>query len=208
MIRGTTQPFRIKLPCAVGELLWVTMKWWQDGNNGTKTAPLPITKRLSHCSVSNIYKCKLTSNVIANQQYYFSIENIIYAFIAPQNIDAGNTLVYDAKMKTLTMNDLTIEYSMVEDITNIIQLTFTNEINDSKELYVTLTAEETARFSDKHKAKMQMRMQYASNGKVVGSHEKLITVEPMNEDIFNDDIIETTDDSGWIVLDGKTISDE
>ena len=133
MIRGTTAPFKIKLPYVASEIEWVTIKWWQDGNRGTPLAPLPITKKLIHCSVEN---------------------------------------------------------------------------NDSKELYVTLTAEETMRFSDKHKAKMQLRGMLSSNGKVFGCKPKLITVYPINDDLLGDDIVGSTTNDGWIVLDGGSIVDE
>lgn len=132
MIRGTTAPFKIKLPYTIGELEWVTMKWWQDGNKGTTMAPLPITKRLANCSTT-------------------------------ENADT------------------------------------------SKELYVSLTAEETMRFSDKYKAKMQFRAKLLSNGRIIGCKPKLIAVYPINEDLFGDDIVTEESSDGWIVLDGKTV---
>lgn len=130
MIRGTTAPFKIKLPYAVGELEWVTIKWWQDGNKGTMTAPLPITKGLDHC--------------------------------------------------------------VIED-------------NNSKELYVILTAEETLRFSDKHKAKMQLRAKLASNGRIFGCKPRIVTVYPINDDFFGGEIGGTDFFDDWIVLDGESI---
>lgn len=133
MIRGTTAPFRIKLPYAINELEWVTIKWWQDGNKGTPLAPLPITKKRDNCSVVN---------------------------------------------------------------------------DDSKELYVTLTAEETIRFSDKHKAKMQLRGKLSSNGRIFGCKPRLITVYPINDDLFGDDITGSENNDGWIVLDGDSIANE
>lgn len=50
MIRGTTAQYKFKLPCTKDELVWATIKFWQSGNSGTTDAPLPITKRLYHCS--------------------------------------------------------------------------------------------------------------------------------------------------------------
>lgn len=50
MIRGTTAPFRFKLPFQKSELRWVTIKFWQDGNLGSPEGSLPITKKLVHCS--------------------------------------------------------------------------------------------------------------------------------------------------------------
>ena len=49
MIRGTTAQFKFKLPYAKQDLLWVTIKFWQPGNNGTQFMPLPITKKKENC---------------------------------------------------------------------------------------------------------------------------------------------------------------
>lgn len=128
MIRGTTAQFKFKLPYAKNELQWVTMKFWQPGNDGTTEAPLPIIKRKTHCDSSD----------------------------------------------------------------------------DSKELSVSLTCEETLRFTDKLKAKVQMRAQHTS-GLVFGSKEKIVTVYPLADDLTQDTILPGESDDGWIVLDGQPI---
>lgn len=207
MIRGTTAPFTIKLPYTIGELEWVTMKWWQDGNKGTTMAPLPITKRLAHCSISNIYVCELSSEVVASELYYFVIDGVKYGFTAPQGVGAGSLLKYDTKTKTLTIGTSTVTPVVVEDVSDKTQLIFVNEVNNSNELHVTLTAEETMRFSDKHKAKMQLRGQLASNGRVFGCKPRLITVYPISDDLLGDDITASETDDGWVVLDGQSVSD-
>ena len=207
MIRGTTAPFKIKLPYTIGELEWVTIKWWQDGNKGTAMAPLPITKRLAHCSISNIYVCELSSEVVANKLYYFVIDEIKYGFTAPQNVNTGSLLKYDTATKVLTVGESTVIPEIIEDVNNKTELIFVNEINNSKELYVTLTAEETMRFSDRHKAKMQLRGQLAATGMVFGCKPRLITVYPINDELLGDDIIVPTADNNWIVLDGESIAD-
>ena len=130
MIRGTTAQFRFKLPYTKGELGWATIKFWQPNNNGTITAPLPITKRLADCSGAD----------------------------------------------------------------------------DEKELCVTLTAEETTRFSDRFKAKVQLRAQRSKDGVVFASEEESITVYPINDDILTDDpTMPSENEEGWIILDGGTI---
>lgn len=210
MIRGTTAPFRIKLPYTIGELEWVTIKWWQDGNKGTSDAPLPITKKLAHCAMSNIYKCELSNDIIQNEQYYFMIERITYCFIAPQNIGAGTILQYDARTQTLTVGNTIINLSIlaIDHPSNMNGLIFINEACHTKELYVTLSAEETMRFSDRHKAKMQLRGKLASNGRIFGCKPRLLTVYPISDDLLNDDKESPeTDDYGWIVLDGPSITD-
>lgn len=207
MIRGTTAPFKIKLPYTRGELEWVTMKWWQDGNKGTTMAPLPITKRLAHCSISNIYVCELSSGVVAGQLYYFVIDGVKYGFTAPQDVSAGGSLKYDTKTTTLTISETAITLEVIEDVSNKTQLIFVNEVNNSNELYVTLTAEETMRFSDKHKAKMQLRGKLLSDGRVFGCKPKLIAVYPTNDDLLDDDIAGPEADYGWVVLDGEPVTE-
>ena len=78
--------------------------------------------------------------------------------------------------------------------------------DDSTELYVSLTADETMRFSEKYKAKVQLRAQHTESGAVFGSHPQLITVYPMDDDILIENPItpsETKD--GWIILDGEVV---
>lgn len=127
MIRGTNAQFKFKLPYRKEELLWVTIKFWQSGND---TPLLPITKKLEQCG-------------------------------GPSN---------------------------------------------STELYVSLTSEETMRFSEKYKAKVQLRSQHM-DGTIFGSHTQLITVYPMNDDILEEDpnIPIPDDNNGVIVFDGKSI---
>lgn len=55
--------------------------------------------------------------------------------------------------------------------------------DDTKWLCVSLTAEETSRFLDKYKAKVQLRAQHAESGTVFGIKPKLVTVYPMSDDI-------------------------
>jgi len=129
MIRGTTAQFKFKLPYTKSELLWATIKFWQEGNSSPY---LPITKKLEHCD-------------------------------SPE---------------------------------------------DSTELCVSLTADETIRFSEKRKVKVQIRAQHAQNGTIFGSHPQLITVYPMNDEILDEDpMMPAENEEGWIILDGETIAD-
>ena len=128
MIRGTTAQFKFKLPYAKNELRWVTMKFWQPGNDGTTEAPLPIIKKKTHC----------------------------------------------------------------------------NDSDDSKNLIVSLTAEETLRFTDKYKAKVQMRAQH-NDGFVFASKEQVITVYPLDRDLDQDVILPGATDDVWVVLDGQPV---
>ena len=78
------------------------------------------------------------------------------------------------------------------------------------EIYVSLTAEETARFSDKFKAIVQLRAQpiVELGGPVFGSKQHVVTVYPMLDDIIDED---TTSESpnvteeGWVILDGENV---
>ena len=75
------------------------------------------------------------------------------------------------------------------------------------EIYVSLRPSETALFSDKYKAKLQLRAQ-PHIGAPFGSKEQLITVYPMPNDIIIDDPTiepEIPTEEGWIILDGERI---
>lgn len=74
------------------------------------------------------------------------------------------------------------------------------------ELCVSLTAEETMRFSEKYKAKVQLRAQHEPSGTVFGSRQQLITVYPMNDDILDEDVpMPSPNEDGFVVLDGGAI---
>lgn len=79
--------------------------------------------------------------------------------------------------------------------------------DDSTELCVSLTPEETSRFSEKYKAKTQIRAQHSESGTVFGSRPQLITVYPMNDEILDEDPILPAENNGWYILDGETIVD-
>lgn len=128
MIRGTTAQFRFNMPYTFAQLHWATVKFWQDGNEGTPMAQLPITKNLQHCT----------------------------------------------------------------------------ETANPYELCVRLTSEETMRFSDKRKAKVQLRAH--ADGSTFASRETLITVYPISDDIVTDDPeVPEENDDGWIILDGAAV---
>ena len=78
------------------------------------------------------------------------------------------------------------------------------DADDSNELHITLTEEETARFSDKYKAKLQFRAQRKDNGLVFGNEKpEVITVYPM----FDADKLIIPDAGGdnLIIFDGQSI---
>ena len=72
-------------------------------------------------------------------------------------------------------------------------------------LCVTLSPDETARFSDKIKARVQLRAS-SKGGHVFASKEKLVTVYPMKDSILEENPpIYDDDDDGWVYLDGGSI---
>lgn len=80
--------------------------------------------------------------------------------------------------------------------------------DDSTELCVSLTADETMRFSEKRKAKVQLRAQHVESGTVFGSRPQLFTVYPMNDEILEEDpTLPAENEEGWIILDGETVTD-
>lgn len=79
--------------------------------------------------------------------------------------------------------------------------------NDPKELCVSLTAEETARFLDKYKGTVQLRARHRDSGTVFGSRPQLVSVYPMDDEIIKDNpLLPSENEEGWIVLDGETVS--
>lgn len=80
-------------------------------------------------------------------------------------------------------------------------------LDDSYEICVSLSAAETAIFSDKYKAKVQLRAQPFA-GAPFGSRQQLFTVYPMLDDIIEDDPTTEPDipaEEGWIILDGESV---
>jgi hypothetical protein len=75
--------------------------------------------------------------------------------------------------------------------------------DDSKALCVSLTADETLLFSDKYKAKIQLRGM-KNDGTVFGCKQQLVTVYPLDDELAGD-ITAPINDGGWIVLDGDNI---
>ena len=81
------------------------------------------------------------------------------------------------------------------------------EIGDNT-ICVSLRPSETALFSDRYKAKLQLSA-YPAVGTPFGSKERLITVYPMPDDIIIDDPtidpnLPMVDD--WVILDGDVIA--
>lgn len=173
MIRGTTAQFKFKLPCAKGNLLYATVKFWQPGNSGTLESPLPITKRLADC-------------------YGFEPSE-------PINIEKWNSGNYE-EIKA----NLGIGGKSWNELTDEEKKKFATD--SFGELHISLIAEETLRFSDKSKARVQLRAQQ-KDGTVFASHEQLISVYPINDDIIADDpsFPEDENGDGLIILDGKPI---
>ena len=76
------------------------------------------------------------------------------------------------------------------------------------ELSVTLNQEETLRFTEKRKAKVQLRAE-TTTGIPIICKERLVTVYPSYDDsILDDNIIPTPDYDGWVRLDGGSIVQE
>lgn len=80
--------------------------------------------------------------------------------------------------------------------------------DDSYELCVSLNSEETTRFVDKYKAKVQLRAKHASSGVIFGCTPRLITVYPMNDEILNENPEMPSENAeGWVVLDGGAVAE-
>ena len=81
--------------------------------------------------------------------------------------------------------------------------------DNPKEILVSLTAEETSRFLDKYKAKMQLRAQNTLTGTVFGTKPRLVTVYPMLDNLIEEDpMIPIDTGDRWIIIDGGNIIEE
>ncbi len=79
--------------------------------------------------------------------------------------------------------------------------------SDPYELCVKLLAHETLRFSDKLKARVQLRAE-TRDGATFASRETLVSVYPINDDIVTDDPeLPDPDSQGLIIFDGKSITE-
>lgn len=86
------------------------------------------------------------------------------------------------------------------------QLSHCERTNDSHEICVSLTPAETKRFSDKYKARVQLRGRHRPTGTAFGTPIQFIAVEPMDDDVIEDDpAIPSPDNNGWIIFDGGSI---
>lgn len=81
----------------------------------------------------------------------------------------------------------------------------TNLSGDSTELLVSLTSHETLRFTDKLKARVQLRAQHI-DGTVFASAQELVSVYPLPDHLVDEPVFPEEDiDDGWVILDGKEI---
>ena len=88
------------------------------------------------------------------------------------------------------------------------KLTNCYDADDSKGLCVSLTAEETSRFLDKYKAKVQFRAQHIKSGTIFGIKPRLITVYPMPDDVIEESPdLPSESEEEWIVLNGGEITE-
>ena len=75
--------------------------------------------------------------------------------------------------------------------------------NDPKCLCVSLDPSDTLIFSDKLKARVQLRAQ--CDGTVFASRQHLITVYPINDETIDTELPKP-DTEGWVILDGEKIT--
>ncbi len=109
---------------------------------------------------------------------------------------------------------ITIEFSQANN-PNLSPPIIKTKVNCSEvrgAIYVSLDANETKKFSDKYKAKLQLRAQPIF-GVPFGSLPELITVYPMSDNIMDPDIenengSSTTTPGGLVYLDGGPIIGE
>lgn len=100
-------------------------------------------------------------------------------------------------------NNTSSELSIIKELSQC------SGADNSTDLCVSLTEDETARFSDQIKASVQMRGCNKA-GTVFGSKPKILTVYPMSDDILDEGGIIPTPprDDGYVVVDGGEIASD
>lgn len=68
-----------------------------------------------------------------------------------------------------------------------------DSFNSTSELCVSLSAEETARFSDRFKAKVQLRALHVASGTIIGCTPQIVPVYPMFDALIKEELAPTTD---------------
>lgn len=76
---------------------------------------------------------------------------------------------------------------------------------DNHRIVVTLLPEETARFTDKLKARIQLKIDSA--GAVYATYQHAFSVYPMSDDMVGGDMGGgATSEDGWVIFDGQEIT--
>ena len=78
-------------------------------------------------------------------------------------------------------------------------------VEEKKEIVVILNQEESLRFSDTKRGKVQIRI-YTHAGTCFGSKSTLFPVYPLDDDsILGDEVLPTPGYDGFVILDGESI---
>ena len=105
MIKGTTAQFKFKIPYPINELQWVTIKFWQPGNDDT--VGLPIIKQKMHCDAEDNSK-ELCVSLTAIETLRFSTKLKARVQLRAQHISG---LVFGNKEKLVPV------YPLDDDLT-------------------------------------------------------------------------------------------
>ena len=124
----------------------------------------------------------------------------------------GTSTTFKIKLP-VAINDCTwirIKFWQPNNPSELLPITRTKDhcstTDDPTELLVSLTAEETARFSDKYKGKMQYRALHEGSSTVFGNLPWLFTVYPMRDDIIEEDpILPPVNEENLLIFDGGII---
>ena len=116
-----------------------------------------------------------------------------------------NTELEWVKIYFSQSNNPTQTLPIIKNINDCGPRNTSDQLDGTNTLWVSLTAYDTAQFSDKYKAKMQF-LAKPVDGVVFGIEPYLITVYPMPDDIIvTDPTTPSTNIENWIVLDGAQI---
>lgn len=166
MIRGTTAQFKFHTPYDFRDLCLVEVTFWQPGNNGTVGAPLPIVKIYNRPQLVTVDVWPLPETADDTKVYYYKTTDGEDKYYKKE----GDEWIESETINTFTTND-----GIAEDA------------DDSKTILTSLTPEQTSRFSDKCKGRVQITAYCETRGIAFASKPESFMVYPnINGDIMGD----------------------
>jgi hypothetical protein len=113
MIRGTTAQFKFVLPYDRSQIEKATIVFWQDGNDGTAEAPLPIYKSLEQCLATDNPR-EISVTLSKGETLRFSEKRKAYVQLTATTIEGTR---FGSKQELITVYPIFDDSVLGDDIT-------------------------------------------------------------------------------------------